>query len=76
MDLLKRVGFLALWSYLGHILFGLEFSILSFLGLIGSTFLYQAIRPFVRVIICNVRKVPYNGEEGSARRSSSGSRGD
>jgi hypothetical protein len=36
----------------------------------------HAILPFIRVIICNYRKVPYYGEEGSDRRGSSGSRGD
>jgi hypothetical protein len=74
MWLLERSALVIAWLYLGHILFDHEFTLLSVASPVFGLIVWDFIKPLGHVIICNYRKVPYNGEEGSARRSSSGPR--
>lgn len=69
---LGQLIFLIVWAYIGHLIFGHEFSAVTILGTIAFVGLYEIIRPFIHVVICNFRKVPYNGKAGSDRRSQAG----
>ena len=66
------VAAIALWSFVDSVIFGDDFSVWSIVSAIASLYIYNAVAPFIHVIICNYRKVPYHGEAGTDRRGSSG----
>jgi hypothetical protein len=72
-DWALRVAIVLAWSFAHHVIFDDEFNLISVLGALIALCFIEIVTPIVQVIICNIRKVPYHGKEGPARRSSSGS---